>query len=220
MKAEILKIDGNCPKAPDIKKAAGILQKGGIVALPTETVYGLAVNATDNNALKRLYSIKKRPDNKPFTIQIADRAQLASYIDEVPAGLKKIVDRFWPGPLTIITNGKSGKIGLRIPDNKVTLAVINEVKLPLAVTSANISGEKAVGSAKEVADIFDESIDLIVDDGNIAGGVESTVLDCTVSPFKILRKGAIAKELEIFISNNRYIIPIMFSYGHIFLFFM
>jgi L-threonylcarbamoyladenylate synthase len=202
MKTKIIKIDADCPNVLDVKKAAGILKKGGIVALPTETVYGLAVYANDNNALKRLYSVKKRPDNKPFTIQISDYGRLADYIDKVPTGLKKILDRFWPGPLTIIVNGKSGKIGLRIPDNKVTLAVINEVKLPLAVTSANISGEKAVVSAKEVADIFGGSIDLIVDDGDIEGGIESTVLDCTVSPFKILRKGSISEELKEFITNN------------------
>lgn len=196
MNTEILRIDSGSPRQVYVKKTADIIRKGGIAALPTETVYGLAVNADDKSALKRLYAVKRRPDTKPFTVQIADCGQLNDYIDNVPAGLKAILDKFWPGPLTIIVNGKSSKVGLRIPDNKVTLAIIAEAAMPLAVTSANLSGGKAASSAQEVLRIFNGLIDLVVDDGQAVLGVESTVLDCTSSPFKILRRGAISEELE------------------------
>ncbi|MFH1867933.1 MAG: L-threonylcarbamoyladenylate synthase [Candidatus Omnitrophota bacterium] len=202
MHTHLIKISSDAPEPSHVKKAAHILQNGGIVAIPTETVYGLAVNAKNQLAIDKLYKIKKRPEGKPFTIQISDLRQLRNYVRDISPVLKKILDRFWPGPLTVIISTDKGKIGLRIPDNRAALSIIDEAKIPLAVTSANLSGEGAVSSAEEVVRIFDGLIDLVIDDGRIAQGIESTVLDCTVSPFKILRKGAIAKELEEFIRDN------------------
>lgn len=199
VKTEILKIDANSPEAPKIKKVAESLQRGNIAAIPTETVYGLAGNVEDKIALDRLYAIKKRPKTKPFTIQIANFLQLTDYIDELPPELEIILREFWPGPLTIIINGKNGKVGLRMPDNKVALSIIEEAKVPLAVTSANISGKPSAFSAKEVFEIFDGKIEIVVDDGSVAVGVESTVLDCTVTPFAIVRKGPISEKLEKFL---------------------
>lgn len=201
MRTEILKIDANSPEPPKVKKVARFLQRGGIAAIPTETVYGLACNAKDRVALDRLYTIKKRPKDKPFTIQIANLSQLRDHIDKLPLGLENILKEFWPGALTIIINGKVGKVGLRMPDNKVGLSIIEEARVPLVVTSANISGKPSALSAKEALQIFNKEIELIVDDGSVAKGMESTILDCTVTPFTILRKGPISDELERFLNK-------------------
>lgn len=199
MKTEVLKVDAESSEDA-VTKAVDILKKGGIIAIPTETVYGLTVNADDKKAVDRLYSAKKRPEEKPFTIQIADLSQLKSYLDNIPAMLEIILKELWPGPLTVIVKDKFGfKLGLRMPDNKIALSIIKEAKCPLAVTSANISGKSDALSAEEVADIFNGIIDLIIDDGSKPSGVASTVLDCTVSPFKILRKGSASEKLERFL---------------------
>lgn len=202
VKTEILKIDADFPEPSKIKKVVKLLQECGIIAIPTETVYGLACNAEDKKAVDRLYAIKKRPKAKPFTVQITSFLQLRDYIDKLPIGLEVILKEFWPGPLTIIINGKDGKVGLRMPDNKLALSIIEAAKVPLAVTSANISGEPSAFSARGVFEIFDGKIDLIVDDGNITGGVESTILDCTLSPFRIVRKGSISEKLKRFLKNS------------------
>lgn len=202
MKTEILKINAGSPQASRIKKAAEFLRRSGIAAVPTETVYGLACNAEDTAALDRLYAIKGRPENKPFTIQIANFSQLRNYIDELPPELETILKNFWPGALTVIVNAKSGKTGLRMPDNKIACSIIEEAKVPLAVTSANLSGKPSALSAREVLESFDGKIGLVVDDGKIAGGVESTILDCTKTPFAIIRKGSISGKLQRFITNS------------------
>jgi len=199
MITESISVDALSPKASNIKRIADALKAGAIVAVPTETVYGLAVDAGNKKALDRLYSIKNRPCGKPFALQIADLSELDRYIDEPSPGLIAMLKKFWPGPLTVILNGRDGKVGLRIPGNKTTLAIIREVASPLAVTSANISGEPAAFSAEEVMRILEGKIEMVVDDGTRCGGIESTVLDCTVSPFKIVRPGAILEQLKSFL---------------------
>jgi len=196
MKTEILKIDSNSPEASKIEKAVWALRQGEIIGIPTETVYGLAVDADNREAVEQLCSIKKRSKDKPFTIQIADLSQLRDYVGNISPRLKLILQEFWPGPLTIIVNGKKGKIGLRIPDNKVALFIIKKANIPLAVTSANISGQISAVSPKTVFDIFNNRAALIIDDGSKPEAVESTILDCTKLPFKILRRGSIADRLE------------------------
>lgn len=203
MKTEIMQIDATFPEPAKIKKVAGFLQRGGIAAIPTETVYGLACNAKDKAALDRLYAIKKRPATRPFTIQIANFSQLTDFIDELPLELRIILKECWPGPLTIIVNTKDGKVGLRMPDNKVALSIIEEAKVPLAVTSANLAGQPSALSAREVLEIFNGKIKIVVDDGSAAEGVESTILDCTVRPFVVVRKGSISDKLERFLGILR-----------------
>jgi len=199
MITEILKVDPASPEPSDIKKIVAVLKKGGIVALPTETVYGLAVNARDKNALDRLYSVKKRDETKPFTIQISNFSQLKSYVNKLSPALEIILNEFWPGPLTVIVDGKKGRVGLRMPDSKATLYIIEKAGVPLAVTSANISGKAPALSAGDVINIFDGLINLVVDDQTVSGGIESTVLDCTTGSFNIVRKGAVSERLERFL---------------------
>lgn len=203
MKTEIMQIDATAPEAAKIKRVAGFLQRGGIAAIPTETVYGLACNAKDKTALDRLYAIKKRPETRPFTIQIANFSQLADFIDELPPELKIILKECWPGPLTIIVNTKDGKVGLRMPNNKVALSIIEEAKVPLAVTSANLTGQPSALSAREVLEIFNGKIKIVVEDGSAVEGVESTILDCTVRPFVVVRQGSISDKLERFLGILR-----------------
>jgi len=199
MRTSIISIDANAGEGKKIREAADILRRGGIVAIPTETVFGLACDFANTEAIKRLYAIKKRPEDKPFAIQVASIDKILDFTGPLSPVIEKALNRFWPGPLTIIIESKKGKKGFRIPDNRAALALLSEIGRPLAVTSANTSGENALISVKDVARCFSGLIDAIIDDGNEISGIESTILDCTVTPFKILRKGAIADELKQYI---------------------
>ncbi|MFC1807677.1 L-threonylcarbamoyladenylate synthase [Candidatus Omnitrophota bacterium] len=199
MKTEVIKIDSTEPEPSLVTKVADMLKDGALVGLPTETVYGVAVCADNAIALEKLYKIKKRPMDKLFALQVDDLSRIRDCVINIPPVVEILAIECCPGPLTMIFNGKSGTIGLRIPDNKVTLAILREVAAPLAVTSANISGTTAVSCANEALKIFDDLIDAVVDDGSSAAGVESTVLDCSVSPIKVLRKGVAFEKLERFI---------------------
>jgi len=199
MTTKVLKIDAQNPQSSKIEEVVALLDKGAVVALPTETVYGLAVCADNEKALDKLYEVKRRPNKKQFTIQIPDLSQIDKYIDNLSPALEVILREFWPGPLTVIVKSGDKTTGLRIPDNRVTLSILEAIKRPLAVTSANISGEQSVSSAEEVKEIFDNKIEMIVDDQARADGIESTVLDCTTPHFKIVREGAISEKLNRFL---------------------
>ena len=149
-----------------------------------------------NEAVKKMYEIKKRPENKKFVIQVADISQIIAYRPHIELEIKIILGKFWPGPLTVILNTKYGKTGFRMPDNKTTLAVIREADFPLMVTSANISGEKSLLSAKDAISVFNGLIEVVVNDKTKAKGIASTVLDCSEKPFKILRKGPLGQALK------------------------
>ncbi|MFH1645118.1 MAG: L-threonylcarbamoyladenylate synthase [Candidatus Omnitrophota bacterium] len=202
MKTLFLNVNAKAPEKDKIKKIVNCLHRGGVVAFPTETVYGLAVDSTNKTALNRLYDIKQRDEEKPCAIQISDISYLNSYIEAIPVKLSEILNKFWPGPLTIILNSKEGKVGLRIPDNRVALAILAEASAPLVVTSANVSGEREAKSAKDVLDIFDGKIDIVIDDGQLCAGTSSTVLDCTVTPYKIIRAGMASQEISKMLSQQ------------------
>lgn len=195
MQTEIIKINPNSPEPDLIKRAAELLRDGKLVAFPTETVYGIGANYLDKNAIDRLYKIKKRSKKKPFTIHISS-FESPGYLDIVLSKkADRLIRKFWPGPLTIVAlDKKKQKIGLRMPSNKIALELISASKLPIAVPSANISGNKASTSASEVISEMQGSIDMILDGGPTDIGIESTVLDVTEEAFKILRQGAISKK--------------------------
>ena len=197
MTTEILRIDGQVPDPAQAMRAAGLIRQGAIVALPTETVYGLAVNGDDPNAVKRLYAVKERPHDKPFAVLVAGTDQVKKVVGDMPsASINRIMKTFWPGPLTLILKAGHGKVGLRMPDNKAALAIIREADFPVFATSANVSGGRAAADADEVLRIFEGRIDAIVDDGSSAAGTASTILDCTKEPFEVLREGALAGKLR------------------------
>lgn len=179
-----------------IKKVASFIRQGKIVALPTETVYGLAANLDNKETLLRLYGIKKRPKDMPFTVHIGRPQDVDFFFDCLPVYGYKIIEKFWPGPLTIVYHRKDSveTIGVRCPDNKVTSLILEESLCKVVMPSANISGDPPAVSAQEVEKVFSDKIDCIVTSEEPKLKVSSTVLDLSKSPFAILRRGKITKE--------------------------
>lgn len=195
MKVYVVKID---PKNPDkgiIYSAAKAIKEGRLVIFPTETVYGIAANLFDSNAVDNLYRIKERPRNKPFTVHVSDKDMIEKLGCAVTEEASRLMEKFWPGPLTIILNAADGKtIGFRMPANKVALELIRAAAVPVIAPSANLSGEKPPVSAEEAVKGLEGKVDIVLDGGKTAIGIESTVVDLTMLPPKILREGAIKAE--------------------------
>lgn len=184
----------------DIEKAAQILRKGGVVAFPTDTVYGLGADAFNARAVERVFEIKNRPRNLPLPVLIATLEQLNILADPVPEIAWLLIRGFWPGGLTLVLNRKDSvpaflcpgsTIGIRFPNHPVCLALIRHTGNPLIGTSANISGQPAALTAAEVAQQLGSKLDFILDGGKCPGGRESTVVDVTREPPAILRQGII-----------------------------
>lgn len=205
-RAEILKIDPYYPENEKITKAANFIKKGKLVALPTETVYGLGVAGLNPEVIKLLFEVKKRPKGKPIPLLISDFSDMERLGKDIPQEAWKVTDKFWPGPLTIvlfatelvpdIIKGKNLTVGIRIPDNKIALSLIKSSQTPIACSSANISGDKEPTTVQEVIASLQNKIDLIINGGKTKIGLPSTVLDLTGKKPTIIRQGAIkAKEL-------------------------
>ena len=189
-RTKVLKANKN-----SITYGAKVLREGGLVAFPTETVYGLGANALKKKALDNLYRAKARRRSKPFSILISDFKIIKRMGCALTAEAESVLDGFWPGPLTAILKARSGKkIGFRMPDNRVALELVKKSAVPVACPSANISGGPLPKDAREVTRQLYGRIDLILDGGRTRIGVESTVVDFTVSPPKILREGAIKRK--------------------------
>lgn len=208
MKTIYWSVDKNVDKEESysqIKQAADLLKKNEVVAFPTETVYGLGGNAKEDSAITKIFAAKGRPSDNPLIIHIAKRAQLAELVEKVPATAEKLMDAFWPGPLTIIFEKKQGvlsevataglsTVGIRMPSHPVALRIIEQSGLPIAAPSANRSGKPSPTKATHVKEDLDSYIAGIVDGGPTGVGVESTVVDCTDETVVILRPGGITKE--------------------------
>jgi L-threonylcarbamoyladenylate synthase len=194
MKTEIIKVDPVNPDKEIMNLAAAVIKKGGFVAFPTETVYGLGADYLNEKAIQRLYEVKDRPKGKPFTVHISNFDALIKLSCEVSPFAKHLIDRFWPGPLTLIFNTKSGeKIGVRMPCNKVAIEFISSCSNPIVAPSANISGKNPPRNAEDVLEDLNGRIDLLLNGGETEVGVESTVVDVSAFPYKVLREGAIYK---------------------------
>jgi L-threonylcarbamoyladenylate synthase len=184
-------------------EARRVLISGGVVALPTETFYALAVNPFDAQALTRLFSLKERPASKPVLVLVGDPAMLPQVAGEVPAAGARLLARFWPGPLTLILpareglpellTGDTGTIGVRVPRQAVTCRLLISLGLPLTGTSANRSGAPPLVKAAEVAREFGDRVDLILDAGPCPGGPPSTIVDVTSIPPRLVRAGAVPR---------------------------
>ncbi|PFA68240.1 threonylcarbamoyl-AMP synthase [Bacillus sp. AFS015802] len=190
---------------PQIVDAAKFLQQNEVVAFPTETVYGLGANATSDDAVEKIFKAKGRPSDNPLIVHIANKDQLADLVEEVPSNAAKLIDAYWPGPLTIIFKNKQGvfsgqvtagldSVGIRMPDHPVALSIIEAAGLPIAAPSANRSGKPSPTTAQHVIDDLDGRIAGVVDGGETGVGVESTVVDCTGSVPVVLRPGGVTKE--------------------------
>ena len=185
----------------EIGEAAALLRGGGLVAVPTETVYGLAGNALDEAVVRRIYEVKGRPEIKPLSMMVPDESAMERWCADVPRAAFALARRFWPGPLTIvlrsgaavpeITRAGGATVGLRCPDHPLTLALLRETGLPLAAPSANPSGAASPKSADEVLSYFDGAIDAVLDGGVCGIGRESTIIDLSAPPYRILRQGAL-----------------------------
>ena len=189
---------------PHIQQAAKLLQQEEVVAFPTETVYGLGANAYSDKAVAKIFQAKGRPSDNPLIVHISNKNQLTELVDNIPAHAEKLMEKFWPGPLTVIFPKKNNAselvtagldtIAIRMPDHPVALALIEESGLPLAAPSANLSGKPSPTTAKHVVDDLEGKIAGIVDGGPTGVGLESTVVDCTTEFPIILRPGGVTKE--------------------------
>jgi len=179
-----------------IKRAADTIASGGIVALPTETVYGLGGLSGRQDVAQRLYDLKERSPHKPFSLALGSASMaISDYFDTLPPFGYRLIEKYWPGPLTIVYYGKENKkIGIRIPANIIAHRILQELKTAVYLPSANISGQREALSAAEVESAFDGKIDLVVDGGDCAHAAPSTVLDLTYKPFKVLRAGVISEK--------------------------
>jgi len=200
----VLKVNPVKPKIETIRVAARIIQNGGLVAFPTETVYGLGVDALNAKAVKSMFKAKKRPPDNPPIIHVADKNDVYMLARNVPEKAEKLMRTFWPGPLTIIlerskivpdaTVAGLNTVAIRMPKHKVALALIRESKVPIAAPSANLAGRPSPTTAEHVLKDLGGRIDMILDAGPTRIGVESTVIDVTVSPPQILRPGGTTYE--------------------------
>lgn len=202
MPPKSIKIDSERDLQSAVTKAADVIKSGGVVAFPTESFYGLAVNATEARAIQRLFDVKKRSGAQPILILIPDVEQLDRYVTHIPEIARMLMNKFWPGGLTLIFEAKpnlpagltagTGKVGVRLSSHPVATALAQAVGSPITATSANISGQPACSSAKEVFQSLGGKVDLILDGGETAGGKGSTVLDVTMDPPVVVREGMVS----------------------------
>jgi len=206
-KPRILCVDPQMPDDDLVSITAGQLEKGGIVVFPTSTFYGLGASAFEPNALRRVYTAKKRPAEKPLLVLIANMEQLSTLVKEVPKGAEPLIRAFWPGQVTMVfeadpglsplLTAHSGKIGIRLAAHPVAIALLRKFSDPVCGTSANLSGATACTAVSELDERFKNEVDVILDAGPLGGGFPSTVVDVTAEPVKVIREGIItAKQIR------------------------
>ena len=192
-------------KDEELAEAAAVLRSGGLVAFPTETVYGLGGNALDEDAARKIYAAKGRPSDNPLIAHISCAADLAPLVKEIPVAGRKLMEAFWPGPLTMIfpksgrvpygTTGGLDTVAVRMPDDPVAGRLIALAGVPVAAPSANTSGRPSPTTADHVWQDMNGRIDMIIDGGPVGIGVESTIVDVSSPVPSVLRPGAITMEM-------------------------
>lgn len=207
MKTVVIPVDPTAPRADALAEAVQVLRGGGLVAFPTETVYGLGANALDAAAVARIFAAKGRPANNPLIVHIADAAQVQQIAADWPESAARLAEHFWPGPLTLVlpkrdtvpdvVTAKGLTVAVRVPAHPVAQALLRAAALPIAAPSANRSTELSPTRAEHVLRGLDGRIEMLLDGGPTSGGIESTVLDLTATPPRLLRPGPIGiAELE------------------------
>ncbi|MYB76508.1 MAG: threonylcarbamoyl-AMP synthase [Chloroflexi bacterium] len=184
-----------------IERAADVLRAGGIVAYPTDTVYGLGANVFSPEALDKVMDAKQRPDEKSLPVLVGDRSHLRELVQSVPPSAKDLIGAFWPGALTIVLVKQEGlspllgetTLAVRQPNHTAIQALLAAAGFPITGTSANLSGRPPATTAQEAAHQLGSAVDLILDGGPAPGSTPSTVIDCTVQPARILREGAVTR---------------------------
>lgn len=188
-----------------IKEAGSVIGHGGLVAFPTETVYGLGADGMDEKASAKIYEAKGRPSDNPLILHISDTDMLAKITDEIPDKARLLMDKFWPGPMTLIfrkraevpygTTGGLETVAVRYPSHRVAVELIKAAGTPIAAPSANTSGRPSPTKAEHVVEDMDGRIDMILDGGQVGIGIESTIVDVTQEPPMILRPGYITRAM-------------------------
>jgi L-threonylcarbamoyladenylate synthase len=201
---EILKINREKPEPNKIRFAAEIIKRGGLVAFPTETVYGLGADALNPEAVRKVFGAKGRPSDNPLIVHIADIKDIDILAKRVPKTAAMLMQKFWPGPLTVVLNKRrnipdivtagGATVAVRMPDNKIALALISASGVPIVAPSANLSGRPSPTRPRDVIADMMGRVDLIIDGGQTEIGIESTVIDMTTLPPQILRPGMITVE--------------------------
>ena len=213
--SQILKIAPNASLKDHTNRIRNILEDGGVIAFPTDTYYGLGVNPFNRKGIRRIFEIKSRRANKPLLVLVASEAQIDQLVQNRSQQANRLIKEFWPAPLTLIFNAvpelpdiltaNTGKVGIRLPGNKWTRRLVKAVGCPLTATSANRNNEANLKTAEEVEQTFGTEIDLIIDPGPAPGGKVSTLLDTTVSPPVLIRRGAVTQQ-EIELSTKECIL--------------
>jgi L-threonylcarbamoyladenylate synthase len=216
MNTKVEYLDKNEPNKEIIKSVGQCIRVGGLVVFPTETVYGLGANALDEEAVKRIFIAKGRPQDNPLIIHVAD-LNISSLVLEVPEVAKKMMKRFWPGPLTLImkkssivpdaTSAGLNSIGIRMPSNTVARELIKEAGVPIAAPSANLSGKPSPTEIQGCIEDLKGKVDFIIGGEKCDVGLESTIVDCTSEPPCVLRPGGVTLEMLKEINDEIYIDP-------------
>lgn len=208
MDTKVISITGEEKEQEEIyKEAAAIIKKGGLVAFPTETVYGLGANGLNEEAAAKIYAAKGRPSDNPLILHIAEENELNKIVKSIPEETEKLMKKYWPGPLTMIfekadcvpygTTGGLETVAVRMPNHEAARRLIKESGVPIAAPSANTSGRPSPTKALHVEEDLSGKIDMILDGGQVGIGLESTIVDVTVTPPVILRPGYITQEMLI-----------------------
>jgi len=204
--SKIIEINPLNPQPDLISEAARIINDGGIVSFPTRYLYGLGADALNSEAVDRVFVIKQRPYSKPLSVLINHQNDLSLLARNVPQAALRIMERFWPGDITIVFEANAslplnltagtGKIGVRLPQHPVAVALTNAVQVPITATSANLTGRGGCSRISDLDPVVTDKLDLILDAGQLEGGTGTTVIDVTVDVPKILREGAVpAKDI-------------------------
>ncbi len=198
-----VRVDPNCPDPEPIQKAGKIINHQGLVIFPTRTLYGLAVNALNPEAVKQVFALKQRPATKPLLILVNSRKDILPLVRCIPKTADMLMDRFWPGSLTLVfeaspvlpsvLTGKTGKIGIRLPAHPVAQALVLAAGTPVTGTSANLSGQPGCKDPSGLSKPLVDGVHLILDAGPLQGGAGSTVLDITTDPPTLLREGTVSQ---------------------------
>ena len=195
-------VDPESPQRDAIQKAAKWIRNGGLVALPTDTLYGLAADPFSAAAVARVFAVKGRGAERALPLIAADAAQVAEYLGGLPLAGQRLADRFWAGPMTLLVHapraladgvsGGTGRVGVRVPANAVARAICAEAGRPITATSANVSGEPATADPDRVERTLGDALDLLIDAGTTRGGAPSTIVDVTGADPALVRAGAIS----------------------------
>ncbi len=197
----VVRVNPRDPELPVLKDGAAVLIRGGLVAFPTETFYGLGANALDAKALERVFSVKGRPPDKPLLVLVDSVRMVETLVTTIPPAALVLMARFWPGPVTLVLRAidglpapltaATGTIGVRLPAHPVAFGLVRAAGVPVTAPSANPSGEDPPTTAADVERTLGSKIDLILEGGATTGGLPSTIVDVTVSPPALVRAGAV-----------------------------